>query len=55
MRQLFEEVVIQDKMVTKVKPRPELAGFFALDYAQRASMYRAGGPDGHGLRFNHTA
>jgi hypothetical protein len=46
VKQLFAEVVIQNKDVTKVKPRPELAGFFALDYAQRVSMYRTGGPDG---------
>jgi hypothetical protein len=45
-KQLFEEMVIQDKDVTKVKPCPELAGFFALDYAQRVSMYCTGGPDG---------
>ena len=55
VRQLFEDGVIQDKCVTKVKLRAELCGFFALNYAQRASMYRTGGPDGHGLRFNHTA
>jgi hypothetical protein len=45
-RHLFEEVVIEDTWVTKVKPRPELLGFFALDYAQRQAMYRTGGPDG---------
>jgi hypothetical protein len=45
-RLLFEEVVVQDKSVMKVKPRPELSGFFALDYAQRQAMYRTGGPDG---------
>ncbi len=34
-RVLFEEVVINDERVTAVKPRPELAGFFALDRQHR--------------------
>jgi len=34
-RVLFEEVVINDNRVVAVKPRPELAGFFALDCQHR--------------------
>jgi hypothetical protein len=30
-RLLFDEVIIKDQQVTAVKPRPALAGFFALD------------------------
>ena len=30
-RAIFEEVVINDDRSSAVKPRPELAGFFALD------------------------
>lgn len=36
-RLLFEEVVIEDGRIVAVKPRPELAGFFALDCQQRAT------------------
>src|SRR5262249_40541744 len=54
VKQLFEEVVIQDKYVTKVKVRPELVGFFALDYAQRQAMYRTGGTDGVPIRERDT-
>jgi hypothetical protein len=48
-RLLFDEVVINDERVTAVKPRPELAGFFLLDFQKRAGLsheYRTGGPDG---------
>jgi hypothetical protein len=45
-RLLFEEVVINENQVVSVKPRPELAGFFALDYEQRDTAYVTSGPDG---------
>ncbi len=35
---LFEEVVIKDEQIVAVKPRPELAGFFALDCARRGVL-----------------
>jgi hypothetical protein len=50
VRRLFEEVVIQDKLVMKVKPRPELCGFFALDYVQRQATYRSRGREEHRVR-----
>ncbi len=46
VKHLFEDGVIQDKCVTKVKLRAELCGFFALNHAQRVLMYCTGGPDG---------
>jgi hypothetical protein len=52
-RLLFDEVVINDERVAAVKPRPELAGFFLLDFQKRAGLsheYRTGGPDGVGFR-----
>jgi hypothetical protein len=55
---LCEEVIVHSERGAAVKPRPELAGFFVLDQAARyqvSHMYGTGGPDGHGLRFNHTA
>jgi hypothetical protein len=48
-RLLFDEVVINDERVAAVKPRPELAGFFLLDFEKRAGLsheYRTSGPDG---------
>ncbi len=45
-RLVFEEVVINDDRVTAVKPRPELAGFFALDCHVRGLLVNAGGSDG---------
>ena len=44
-RLLFEEIVIDDKRVAAVKPRPELAGFFALDHQARVTKYRTCGTD----------
>jgi site-specific DNA recombinase len=60
-RLLFEEIVILDKQVAALLPRPDLAGFFLFDYQQRAgmsTMYRTGGPDGirtRGLRRDRPA
>lgn len=47
-RLLFEEVVINDERVMAVKPRPELAAFFALDGQHRglSSYACTGGSDG---------
>lgn len=36
-RTLFEEVVMADGQIIAVKPRPELAGFFALDARERGT------------------
>jgi site-specific DNA recombinase len=50
-RLLFEEVLVNSKRIEAVKPRPELAGFFLLDFQERAGrthMYRTGGPDESG-------
>lgn len=47
-RLLFDGVIINGIRVEAVKPRPELAGFFLLDYQERASLshaYRSSGPD----------
>ncbi|MDP9375263.1 MAG: recombinase family protein [Chloroflexota bacterium] len=49
-RLVFEEVVIENERVTAVKPRPELAGFFALDCQVRGLEVNAGGSDGDRLR-----
>lgn len=46
-RLLFEEVVIDNEKVVAVKPRPELAGFFALDCQSRVCT---GGSDGGRVR-----
>lgn len=60
-RLLFEEIVINDEQVAAVKPRPELAGFFLLDYQQRAGLSHeccTSGPDGirtRGLRRDRPA
>jgi hypothetical protein len=51
---LFEEIVVENVQVATVKPRPELAGFFALDRDARLGTYRAGGSDGIRTRESHT-
>ncbi len=43
---VFEEVVINDNRVVAVKPRPELAGFFAIDCQVRGQEVHRGGSDG---------
>jgi hypothetical protein len=46
---LFEEIAINDEQVAVVKPQPELAGFFLLDFQQRAGLSReccTSGPEG---------
>ncbi len=53
-RLVFEEVVINDDRVAAVKPRPELAGFFALDCQVRGLEVNAGGSDGGRLRERYT-
>ncbi len=45
-RLLLEEIIVKNEQVATVKPRPELAGFFALDLAARQGQPRAGGSDG---------
>ena len=60
-RLLFEEILINDEQVAAVKLRPELAGFFLLDYQQRAGLSHeccTSGPDGirtRGLRRDRPA
>jgi DNA invertase Pin-like site-specific DNA recombinase len=57
-RLLFEEVVINDDRVAAVKPRPELAGFFLLDFQARAGLsreYRTSGPDGRQRHIKQVA
>jgi hypothetical protein len=55
---LFGEVVVNGNRVEAVKPRPELAGFFLLDYLERmglSHMYRTSGPDEDRLREFRTS
>jgi DNA invertase Pin-like site-specific DNA recombinase len=57
-RLLFDEVVINNKQVEAVKPRPELAPFFLLNQETQAGvshMYGTSGPDERLLRVNHSA
>ena len=54
-RLIFEEIVINDNRVVAMKPRPELAGFFALDCQVRGLEVHRGGSDGASMRVRDTA
>ena len=53
-----EKNLNNDKQVVAVKPQPELARFFLLDYQQRAGLPPVcctGGPDGIHMRYKQNA